>query len=130
MPKILALIAILCVCGVSAYADEIDSNQVALCIIGEAEDQGYDGMYAVAHAIRNRGTLKGVYGCKASRVVMGKYDNSTYKLAKKAWKESEHGEDPTKGATHWESIDFKTPYWAKEMKEVAQIKKHKFYLTK
>lgn len=106
----------------------MDSEQVILCVIGEAEDQGYDGMLAIAYAIRNRQTLKGVYGCKAKRVINRQYDDLTYKEAKKAWEASASGKDITMGATHWENIkQFGKPYWVKKMKKTVQIKDHVFY---
>lgn len=85
-------------CG-TAYGAEITDEQAVRCIMGEARGEGYDGMLAHAEAIRNRGHLKGVYGCKA------KFSEPEYVWAKarKAWKESEHTAT-VKGADHWGSI--------------------------
>src|SRR3990167_10062334 len=47
---------------------EIDDETAVNCIIGEAANQGEIGMYAVASGLLNRGTTKGVYGCKAKFV--------------------------------------------------------------
>ena len=55
-----------CGCGVS-YA-EINDQQAVRAIIGEAGNQGERGMLALACALRNRGTLKGVYGLRAKHV--------------------------------------------------------------
>ena len=63
-------------------------QKAILAIIGEAENQGYDGMLAVACAIRNRRTLQGVYGLNAPRVKHGLYTKRTYLESKKAWEES------------------------------------------
>lgn len=109
------------------FASSIPDDRAINAIIGEAENQGYDGMLAVACAIRNRGSLKGVYGEKAKRVVNHKYSDKTYKLAKKAWNESAN-KDITGGADHWENINsFGTPSWAKDMKVVYKHKDHVFY---
>ena len=107
------------------YGEEIPKDQVIRAMIGEASNQGYEGLYAISCAIRNRGTLKGVYGAKAKRV-----DSEPawiWKLAERAYLASLSGIDVTNGATHWESIDFKTPYWAKDMVVTARIGKHIFY---
>lgn len=98
-------------------------------IIGEAENQGYEGMLAVACAIQNRGTLKGVYGENAPRVKAKKYSKAILKQAQKAYRESLNADNCqlVGGATHWESVDFKVPYWAKSMTVTAKIGKHIFY---
>lgn len=106
-----------------------DKNAI-LAIIGEGENQGYTGMLALAGAIRNRGTLKGVYGIKAPRVVKRLYSKSTYAMAQKAWAESLRV-DITKGADHWENIKaFGKPYWANSMVETFRHKDHVFYMAK
>lgn len=69
-------------------------------IIGEASGEGFTGMKAIACAIRNRGTLKGVYGVNAKHV--DKQPKWVWDMAKKAWEESETN-DITDGATHWGS---------------------------
>ena len=105
-------------------AEEIDDNLAIRAIIGEASNQGYQGMLAVACGIRNRGTLKGVYGLNAKHI-----DNEpqwVWDLARKAWEKSAH-KDIVKGATHWESIDFRVPSWTKNMIITYKYKKHIFY---
>jgi spore germination cell wall hydrolase CwlJ-like protein len=100
------------------------------CVIGEAEGEGYEGMLAVSEAIRNRGKLSGVFGCRSPRVVGHKYNNKTLNLAIKAWSDSKGSNDITKGATHWEGTAFKTPYWAKDMILTATIGNQRFYKEK
>ena len=106
---------------------EVDESQAIRAIIGEASGEGYNGMLAVACAIKNRGTLKGVYGVKAKHV--DKEPKWVWDLARKAWKESA-SKDITNGATHWESTDFDVPYWAKSMTISCVIGKHIFYKQK
>lgn len=108
--------------------DELEAHykpQIMRAIVGEAGGEGYEGMYAVAHAIRNRGTLKGVYG--ADSPMVDKQPRWVFEQAALAWEESEDGDDPTKGATHWESVDFKKPLWAYKMTETLRLNKHVFY---
>jgi len=109
-------------------ANQISDEDLARAIVGEASNQGYNGMLAVACAIRNRGTLKGVYGFTSS--LPNREPKWVWDLAKKAVKNSLK-EDPTKGATHWENItSFGEPYWAKAMVETYKIKDHIFYKEK
>lgn len=120
----LLMLAIILIAGL-VHAEEIPESKAVRAIMGEASNQGYNGMLAVACAIRNRGTLKGVYGVKAKHV-----DNEpkwVWNLARKAWKESAT-RDCTNGADHWENVKaFGTPSWTKNMKLVYVCKDHRFY---
>jgi len=87
-------------------------QQAVRAIIGEAGGEGYRGMLAVACGIRNRGSLKGVYGLYAKHV--DRAPKRIWELAWKAWKESLI-QDIVHGAKDWEGIKFKRPYWAKDM---------------
>ena len=95
-------------------------------VIGEAEGEGYKGMLAVSGAIRNRGTLQGVYGLHAPRVLKHKYSELTYNTALKAWNASRHI-DISNGAKYWEGTRFPIPYWAKNMRVTAIIGNQKFF---
>lgn len=117
---------------INAFAStskELSKETVVPCIVGESESEGYIGMLAVSEAIRNRKTLKGVFGCNAPRVKLHKYSPHTLVLAIKAWDESKHS-NITKGATHWEGTKFKIPYWAKSCQETVVIKNQRFYKCK
>jgi len=108
-------------------AHAFTDKQAIKAIIGEAENQGYEGMLAVAGAIRNRGTLKGVYGLHAPRVKNHRYTAQIYSQAAQAWAESEK-RDITHGARFWENTTaFGVPYWAKGMTVVLVVKDHKFF---
>lgn len=111
----------------AAHADEIKESDAIKAIIGEAENQGEQGMLAVAGAIRNRGTLKGVYGLRAPRVKKHLYSKETFFLAQRAWAISATV-DITKGADHWENIKaFGCPKWVKSCIETFRYKDHVFY---
>lgn len=112
-----------------AYTDE----QAIHAIIGEAENQGEQGMIYVACAIVNRGTLKGVYGLHAPRVVHHKYSEMVLNEAHTAW-DLVHKEDgwqycqAVQGASNWENTTaFGLPGWAKQMKVVLVYRDHKFF---
>ena len=115
-----------------AFAEEISDDIAIQCILGEARGEyakhGYPAFLAIADALRNRGTVRGVYGCKAD---MGKEraymaNKGYYRAARQAWLESKTA-NVVNGASHWESTDFETPYWAKDMVVTYQVGKHKFY---
>jgi spore germination cell wall hydrolase CwlJ-like protein len=110
----------------SVYAKELPRERVINAIIGEAEGEGYQGMLAVACAIRNRGTLKGVYGEHSKRVKEHLYSEKTYRMAVKAL-EMALKCDITNGATHWEGTAFKVPSWAKRMQITVVIGRQRFY---
>lgn len=115
-----------CIHSTPAHAEIKDSDAIK-AIIGEAENQGYEGMLAVACAIRNRGTLKGVYGLNAPRVKNYKFSHKIHRQAFLAWSESEK-HDITHGATHWENIKaFGCPSWVKNCIETFHYKDHVFY---
>jgi len=93
-------------------------------IIGEASNQGYKGMLAVACGIRNRCTLKGVYGVKAKHI--DREPDWVWKMAEEAWAESSY--NLIHEGTHWENVKaFGEPYWVSSMVEVYRHKDHIFY---
>ncbi len=103
----------------------INDNLAIRGIVGEAGNQGYKGMLAVGAAIRNRGTLRGVYGVK--NPIVDKQPQWVFNMAAKAWNESRTN-DITRGATHWENVKaFGKPYWAKKMTQTIVIKDHTFF---
>lgn len=117
--------------GKAFSSEPINDNNAIMAIIGEAENQGYEGMYAVACAIRNRGTLKGVYGYKAPRVVKKLYSKKIAEQAERAWYESQYGQDVTLGSDHWENVTaFGKPYWADSMEKTVKIGDHQFYRSR
>jgi len=106
------------------FAAEIPEAQAIRAIIGESSSQGEKGMFAVACAIRNRGTLKGVYGVNAKHV--DSEPQWVWEMAKKVWKESEFNR--IHDGDHWENIKaFGKPYWVSSMVEVYRHKDHVFY---
>ncbi len=87
---------------VQAVTPAFTPANVVKAIVGEAAGDGYAVQVAVACAIRNRGSLKGVYGVNAKH-------NATepawvWRQADRAWTESgQH--DVTRGATHFGNAD-------------------------
>lgn len=110
--------------------EHIGINEATHAILGEARGEGYPGMYAHAWAIRNRGTLRGVYGARAKFRVSAE----TQMTAEKAYTNSgiAGSVDPTHGATHWlsdydlnKTTSWKT--WIHEYSETAYIGHTHFY---
>lgn len=119
---------------------KIDDLTAIRCVLGEYESGNLTELTATAEALRNRinsmgetKALKGVYGCKAVSESGGVFKRGARiipdyaaKMAFKAWEASKTS-NYTRSATHWESTDFKRPYWSKSMVLTKQIGKHCFY---
>ena len=114
-----------------AFSDEIPKDKLVECVVGEASGEPWIGQLAIVHALINRAKvlkypLKGVYGCSAPRIHneppwVWENARSVVEVALST------GVDFTNQATHWESVDFPTPYWASKMVVTARIGKHIFY---
>lgn len=105
---------------------EINPTQAQKAIIGEAANQGFEGMKAVGEVIRRRGNLRGLYGLKRESFISAQ-PKWVHDMAKRAWEESAKS-NLTKGATHFENEKaFGVPYWAKGMTKTVTIKDHSFY---
>lgn len=110
------------ICYAKEYPQEVRA------IIGEASAEGYEGMLAVACAIRNRGTLKGVYGLKAKHV--DRQPQWVWRMASKAWEES-GTRDITQGATHWHNVEREGHnYWTRKLRQTVKIGSHTFFYEK
>ncbi len=125
--KVAITVLLMLFCSSCAYAEAIKDYDAIRAIIGEASSDGLSGMRCVASAIRNRGTLKGVYGLKAKHV--DREPEWVWKLAKQAWLESKIT-DFANGASFWEGKSFKEPYWVKSMVLVKETKQQLFYKPK
>ena len=104
---------------------EITTDQAVQAIVGEAAGESFKGKLALAEALRNRGTLNGVFGYQRKNFIKKQMPYAGEE-SRKAWQASKYT-NLVKGADHWESVDFKTPEWAKDMKETARIGKHRFF---
>lgn len=126
---ILTALFLLSGCDSPAMAS-VPADKAILAIIGEAESQHYEGMLAVAGAIRNRGSLRGVYGLKSPRVRKHLYSQKTYDMAETAWIESE-SVDTSNHATGWGNEDdinkFCTTTWWSHCVITAHVGDHWFY---
>lgn len=108
---------------------EVNPVQAQRVIIGEAANQGLEGMIGVAEVIRRRGSLKGFYGLKRESFIDSQ-PKWVHIQAEKAWEMSAKT-NLTKGADHFENTKaFGVPYWAKNATKTASIKDHDFYLVK
>ena len=108
----------------------LEKSEAVKAVIGESENQGFKGMEYVSCAIRNRGTLKGVYGLHNDRVTHKRYSKKIYAQAQKAWEQSAWSTvcRDIQGAKDWENTQaFGLPYWAKNMKIVFIYKAHRFF---
>ena len=139
--------------GIVEASNELNADKAVRSCMGEAEGESQTGKIAMMEALRNRGTLKGVYGYKAIKLVDGKYYKKVLKTGKyykrtgkpyrqisdvnviacrAAWVDSKYT-NYVKGADHWEAVQtFGRPKWAHNMKQTAKIGNHTFFksLTK
>lgn len=72
-------------------------------IVGEASDQTEDTMICIAHALRNRDNLHGVFGYHAKHNKTETKD--TWRKAALAWDISAHEKDNISGAKNWGTED-------------------------
>jgi len=124
-PMLVMIFSILNCFSPNTLHAEITTDQAIQAIIGEAAGESFKGKIALAEALRNRASLSGVYGYQRKHFIQ-KQMPFVGEEARKAWQASKYT-NLVKGADHWESIDFKTPDWAKDMKETARIGKHRFF---
>ena len=118
-------LALLLVLGLPCAAWSIPDEQAVRAIVGESANQGRTGMIAVAGAIRNRGTLRGVYGL--NNPIVDRQPARVWHTARLAWAISRTN-DITRGATHWENIgQFGRPRWASALIVTTNIGAHTFY---
>ena len=112
LPNAVAVVGsiVLCACMLilgcnQAMADTIPDNLAVKALIGEFEGEGYEGLKVGACALRNRGTLKGVYGLHANRVVKHLYSDDIEAKAIVAWATSADPKECAylKGASYWGS---------------------------
>lgn len=70
-------------------------------LVGEYAVQDYEGMKLMAHAIRNRKTLRGVYGFYGMHTL--NEPKEIWQCAYVAWFDSVNEADPLNGASEWRS---------------------------
>jgi hypothetical protein len=108
----------------------INDQRAIMAIIGEAEGESLQGKIAVAEVIRKRGSLKGIYGVSAQRVVKKQYSAKTLADATEAWNVSKTS-NLTNGAMGWGNASdvrkFKTQRWFKKCAVTKQIGGHYFW---
>lgn len=109
-------------------ASRIGDNEAIKAILGESlhDDKA---MEAMAHALRNRDTLEGVYGREPS---LSHVSGKLWQRASKAWFNSGSSVDITLGATNWLSdYDIKHAHrdisWRKRMIETLYVGQTHFY---
>lgn len=81
-----------------ALAAELPEAKAVRAILGEAGGTGFQGMVAVACALRHRGTFHGVYGL--NNPVVDRQPAWAWKLARRAWLASRM-QDVVNGANFW-----------------------------
>lgn len=108
----------------TAYARTYDEQAVD-CIVGEASSEGYIGMLSVAESIRNRGSLRGVYGCKAKHIE--NESNDTYDLAVLAWSNSNFTVWQWKANSWGTDADIAKNHMNRNCQKIMRIEHHTFF---
>lgn len=121
-----AIIALALLSLAASYTDAEAIHAIA----GEARGEPFAGQVAIGEAIRNRGTLRGVYGLN---VPVSKFSESELKTAARAWRDSERS-TLTGGAVGWGSESdwekFRKYKWFSSTVETVQIGGHRFWKLK
>lgn len=146
MFKILKILIVLCIIFLvfvvgyykTALTSVTSREQIEKCIIGEATEDGYLGMKAVALVYRNRISNEMNLGCvslnrKDIDEFIAKEGKVTEEIAHQIVKEVfiEWCEDITMGATHYENIEkYVEPFWVPDMIITTKIGSHTFYKEK
>ena len=122
------LITTLCIALVSVStlaAPKFTDENCIRAAIGEAGNQGHEGLLAVSCAIRNRKTLNGVYGFNSKQIDL--QPAYVWIEARKAWTESKY-KDVTRGAKYWGSkTDIETAKFYKKLTFTVKVKDHWFF---
>lgn len=115
------------------------SRVVVETLVMETAGDGYESMLAVAEVIRNRAKLfkknydevclmPKQFSCwndkEKAKNFLAEHKNY-YKVAEKAWKESEYS-NLVKGSTDYHA-EYVMPYWAASYDRVVQVSTHIFY---
>ena len=105
----------------------IEAALAIQCILGEAENQGQDGIDALAHALNNRGRISGVYGCNRENHA----SPEVREMARNAWMTVNTTPDPTHGAKYWGTKSdlrkFERQRWFRSARDFIKIKDHTFF---
>lgn len=101
----------------------ITEDQAVKCILGEARGEGYASLLAHSEAIRARGHLGGVYGCRA-KISASEWaymrNKGIYEDAVRAWRASLNTNTVSK-AQYWGSLIYDKK-WIKTMDKAGYIR--------
>lgn len=109
-------------------AVRVPHDRAVRAIVGEACSEPWEVQVRVASAIRNRGTLKGVYGLNARHV--SKQPNRVFRLASAAWDASAK-RDYAAGCTMFGSVEDDWYFMrVLKLKPAFTVGKTRFYRSK
>ena len=135
MKAVLIFVLIICflIILVAILVDELWAEPpIWQVLMAEAVSEGYEGMYAVACVIRNRGGIDGFVGAKRKdlRAFCERQGSHWRDVAKRIEYEvfEKDGRDATSGARYYENVEtFGEPYWARTKEETCKIGNHTFW---
>jgi hypothetical protein len=110
---------------IGAQSVKISTDLAVRAIIGEAPSEPFETKLAIAGALRNRGSLVGVRGLRNSKMIDAQ-PAWVWADARRASSESATN-DLSRGETHFESVNFTTPFWARGRLPVARVGMFRFW---
>jgi len=110
---------------IGAQPIKISTALAVRAIIGEAAGEPFETKLAIAGALRNRGSLAGVYGLRNFKMI-DVQPAWVWADARRAWSESATN-DLSRGGTYFESTNFTTPFWARGRLPVARVGMFQFW---
>jgi hypothetical protein len=110
---------------ISVQPVKIPTSLAVRAIIGEAAGEPFETKLAIAGALRNRDSLAGVRGLRNSKMIDAQ-PAWVWADARRAWSESATN-DLSRGGTHFESVNFTTPFWARDRSPVARVGMFRFW---
>jgi hypothetical protein len=120
-----------CSAEATTTGSNFNSFNCIKALVGEVEGESYLTKLATAECLRNRGTLKGVYGINSKRIA--KASKKVWEDCEMAWNQSSRA-NLVKGATVWgNSSDvkiFKKSKWFKSYVQTAKVGNHFFFKLK
>lgn len=125
----LVLVLVMLVVGGKLGWAAVADKEAEWVILGEAADQGFTGMLAVAEVLRRRGTSVGFSAAKRKglRRFALTQPLGVQAQAREVWQMSKYT-NISNGATHFENTQaFGVPVWAEGMKVTTRIGRLTFY---